>query len=64
LQDDYSGGYVFCELALDQDQRTAVRGLIAAMRQGQVIPKALLFDNGSPLKRVGGERRGDAGGLT
>jgi transposase InsO family protein len=50
LQDDYSRGYVFCELALDHDQRTVVRGLIAAMRQWQVIPKALLFDNGSPFK--------------
>jgi transposase InsO family protein len=50
LQDDYSRGYVFCDLALDHDQRTVVRGLMAAMRQWQVIPKALLFDNGSPFK--------------
>jgi transposase InsO family protein len=50
LQDDYSRGYVFSDLALDHDQRTVVRGLIAAMRQWQVIPKALLYDNGSPFK--------------
>jgi transposase InsO family protein len=50
LQDDYSRGYVFCGLTLDHDQRTVIRGLIAAMRQWEVIPKALLFDNGSPFK--------------
>jgi transposase InsO family protein len=50
LQDDYSRGYVFCDLALDHDQRTVIRALMAAMRQWQVIPKALLFDNGSPFK--------------
>jgi transposase InsO family protein len=50
LQDDYSRGYVFCDLALDHDQRTVIRALMAAMRHWQVIPKALLFDNGSPFK--------------
>jgi transposase InsO family protein len=50
LQDDYSRGYVFSDLALDHDQRTVIRALMAAMRQWQVIPKALLFDNGSPFK--------------
>jgi transposase InsO family protein len=50
LQDDYSRGYVFCDLALDHDQRTVIRALMAAMRQWQVIPRALLFDNGSPFK--------------
>ena len=35
---------------LDHDQRTVIRALIAAMRQWQVIPRALLFDNGSPFK--------------
>ena len=50
LQDDYSRGYVFCDLLLDHDQRTVIRALMAAMRAWQVIPKALLFDNGSPLK--------------
>jgi transposase InsO family protein len=50
LQDDYSRGYVFCDLALDHDQRTVIRALMAAMRQWQVIPNALLSDNGSPFK--------------
>jgi transposase InsO family protein len=50
LQDDYSRGYVFCDLGLDHDQRTVIRALMAAMRQWQVIPKALLSDNGSPFK--------------
>jgi transposase InsO family protein len=50
LQDDYSRGYVFCDLALDHDQRTVIRALMAAMRQWQVIPQALLSDNGSPFK--------------
>jgi transposase InsO family protein len=50
LQDDYSRGYVFCDLALDHDQRTVIRALMAAMRQWQVIPKALLSDHGSPFK--------------
>jgi hypothetical protein len=50
LQDDYSQGYVFCDLALDHDQRTAIRALMTAMRQWQVIPQVLLFDNGSPFK--------------
>jgi transposase InsO family protein len=50
LQVDYSRGYVFCDLALDHDQRTVIRALMTAMRQWQVIPQALLFDNGSPFK--------------
>ena len=50
LQDDYSRGYVFCDLALDHDQCTVIRALMAAMRQWQVIPKAMLSDNGSPFK--------------
>jgi transposase InsO family protein len=50
LQDDYSRGYVFCDLLLDHDQRTVIRALIAAMRQWQVIPSAMLSDNGSPFK--------------
>jgi transposase InsO family protein len=50
LQDDYSRGYVFCDLALDHDQRTVIQALMAAMRQWQVIPKAMLSDNGSPFK--------------
>jgi transposase InsO family protein len=50
LQDDYSRGYVFCDLALDYDQRTVIWALMAAMREWQVIPKAMLSDNGSPFK--------------
>jgi transposase InsO family protein len=50
LMDDYSRGYVFCDLFLEPDMRTTVRALIAAMRQWQVIPKAVVFDNGSPFK--------------
>ncbi len=48
--DDYSRGYVFCDLFLAPDMRTTVRALIAAMRQWQVVPKAVIFDNGSPFK--------------
>ncbi len=50
LMDDYSRGYVFCDLFLAPDTRTTVRALIAAMRQWRVIPHAVLFDNGSSFK--------------
>jgi len=50
LQDDYSRGYVFCDLVLHPDLRTTIRALIAAMRQWQVIPQAVVFDNGAPFK--------------
>jgi len=50
LQDDYSRGYVFCDLVLPPDLRTTIRALIAAMRQWQVIPQAVVFDNGAPFK--------------
>jgi hypothetical protein len=50
LQDDYSRGYVFCDLLLNPDARTTIRALITAMRAWQVIPKAVVFDNGSPFK--------------
>jgi transposase InsO family protein len=50
LMDDYSRGYVFCDLFLDPDMRTTVRTLITAMRQWQVVPNAVVFDNGAPLK--------------
>jgi transposase InsO family protein len=50
LQDDYSRGYVFCDLFLTPDIRTTIRAMIAAMRLWRVIPKAVLFDNGSPFK--------------
>ena len=50
LLDDYSRGYVFCDLFLTPDIRTTIRALIAAMRQWQTIPKAVVFDNGAPFK--------------
>lgn len=50
LLDDYSRGYVFCDLFLHPDLRTTIRALIAAMRQWQVIPQAVVFDNGAPFK--------------
>src|SRR5215472_582853 len=50
LQDDYSRGYVFCDLFLYPDARTTIRSLIAAMRTWRAIPKAVVFDNGSPFK--------------
>jgi transposase InsO family protein len=50
LMDDYSRGYVFCDLFLNPDVRTTIRAIIAAMRQWQVIPKAIIFDNGSAFK--------------
>ena len=49
LLDDYSRGYVFCDLCLNPDARTTIRGLITAMRQWQAIPMAVVFDNGSPF---------------
>jgi hypothetical protein len=48
--DDYSRGYVFCDLFLNPDMRTTVRALIAAMRQWRVIPHAVIFDNGAAFK--------------
>jgi transposase InsO family protein len=50
LLDDYSRGYVFCDLFMAPDMRTTIQGLIAAMRQWRVIPKAVVFDNGAPFK--------------
>ena len=50
LLDDYSRGYVFCDLCLTPDIRTTIRALSAAMRRWQVIPKAVVFDHGSPFK--------------
>jgi len=35
---------------LHPDIRTTIRALIAAMRQWRVIPKAVVFDNGTPCK--------------
>jgi hypothetical protein len=41
---------VFCDLFLNPDIRTTIRAIIAAMRLWQVIPKAIIFDNGSAFK--------------
>ena len=49
LLDDYSRGYVFCDLFVTPDSRTTIHALIAAMRQWRVIPKAVVFDNGAPF---------------
>ncbi len=48
--DDYSRGYVFCDLFLNPDIRTTIRAINAAIRQWQVIRKAIIFDNGSGFK--------------
>ncbi len=50
LLDDYSRGYVFCDLFLNPDTRTTIRALIAAMRQWRIIPTAVIFDNGAAFK--------------
>lgn len=50
LMDDYSRGYVFCDLILNPDLRTTIRAIIVAMRRCRVIPEAILFDNGSAFK--------------
>jgi transposase InsO family protein len=50
LLDNYARGYVFCDLLLAPDQRTTITALITAMRQWQVIPNAVVFDNGAACK--------------
>jgi transposase InsO family protein len=50
LLDDDARGYVVCDLFLAPDQRTTMTALITAMRQWQVIPNAVVFDNGSAFK--------------
>ncbi len=49
LLDDYSRGYVFCDLFINPDQRDVIRGMIAAMRRWSVIPELIIFDNSSPF---------------
>ena len=46
LLDDYSRAYVYYGLFTEADEVNVVRAIIAAIRQYQTIPKALLFDNG------------------
>ena len=50
MLDDYSRGYIFCELTTETTANHTVRCLIRAMRRWKVIPKALLFDNGAEFK--------------
>jgi transposase InsO family protein len=50
LQDDYSRGYICCELTTLVTTIYVVQCLIKAMRQWKTIPKALLFDNESIFK--------------
>ena len=50
LLDDYSRGYIFCDLFDHIDPRTTIAALCAAMRQWRVIPKGVLFDNGIPFR--------------
>jgi transposase InsO family protein len=47
LLDDYSRGYVFCDLFVTPDIRTTIHALIAAMRQWHAIPTAVMFDHGA-----------------
>ncbi len=44
LLDDYSRGYVFCDLFDHIDPRTTIAALCATMRQWQVIPTGVVFD--------------------
>jgi len=50
LMDDYSRGYVFCDLLRDPSMNDTIRAMIAAMRQYQTIPHGVVFDNGSQFK--------------
>jgi transposase InsO family protein len=50
LLDDYSRGYVFCDLFDHIDPRTTIVTLCAAMRQWQVIPKGVVFDQGGAFR--------------
>jgi transposase InsO family protein len=50
LVDDYSRGYVFCDLFDHIDPRITIAALCRAMRQWQVIPKAVVFDNGMTFR--------------
>jgi transposase InsO family protein len=50
FMDDYSRAYVVCELTTNPTTYFTIQCLIQAMRQWQVIPKAILVDNGSEFK--------------
>ena len=48
--DDYSRGYIYNELTTQSTACYTVKCLIRAIRKWKVIPKALLFDNGSEFR--------------
>ncbi len=50
LLDDYSRGYVFCDLFREVTPQTTIEAIISAMRQWKIIPKQVVFDNGGPFK--------------
>src|SRR5262245_8152867 len=50
LLDDYSRGYVFCDLFDHIDPRTTIAALCTAMRQWQVIPKGIVFDQSGAFR--------------
>lgn len=50
LLDDYSRAYVFCDLFREVTVNTTIRAMIAAMREHETIPQAIVFDNGSFFK--------------
>lgn len=50
LLDDYSRAYVYCDLLREPTLNDTVRAMIATMRKYQIIPQAVLFDNGSQFK--------------
>jgi len=50
LLDDYARGYVFCDLFDSIDPRTTIAALCTAMRQWQVIPKGVVFDQSGAFR--------------
>jgi len=50
LLDDYSRGYVLCNLFDHIDPRTTIAALCRAMRQWQVIPKGVVFDQSGAFR--------------
>jgi transposase InsO family protein len=50
LLDDYSRGYVFCDLFREITPQTTIEAMIAAMRRWQVIPKQVVFDNAGSFR--------------
>lgn len=50
IQDDYSRGYVGCDIFRERDVRNLILTLIQAIRNWKVIPTLLLVDNGSECK--------------